>query len=274
MSRVEIVPATQVSQEQIREGVLAGFSDYAVPMQPSEEAFAFMMRQRGLVPDASWVAIAEGRVVAVWLVSVAGQAAYLISSGTAPAFRGRGLARGMAARCIEGLQARGCATFQTEVLAGNAVAAGLYEKLGMRVVRRLDCYTVPQDGVADVELVAWAEVVRDAPGCRDWRPSWQNADAALTRAADDAVCVAVWDDLGLAGYAAGFAPSGAVAQIAVRPDRRRQGLGRRLVRAITASGVCRVLNVDAADVGFAGFMAACGAKLSVQQEERMLLLQE
>ena len=271
---LRIVTATGVGMDDLRHGMIAGFSGYAVPMRPDARAFALMMRQRGMTRDASWVALAEGRVVAVWLVSVAGDRGYLIASGTDPAYRGRGIARQLANASMAGLKARGLRSFQTEVMNGNDAAFGLYRSLGMKVRRALNCYGLPSPVAtsldAKVRSLAWPEIAAGAAGCRDWAPSWQNDDAALSRITDALACRAVTDDRGLAGYAVLVRPSGVLSQIAVRPDLRRTGLGRALIAALPPADPLRVLNVDASDAGFDGFMTALGAQRTPGQRELIL----
>ena len=95
------------------------FSDYALPMDLTLQQFKFMMRQRGLDKGASRVAVVDGKIVAVWLGSIRNTASYLISSGTDPAHRRKGLARKLATDCLSDLKFRGAISFHTEVLTGK-----------------------------------------------------------------------------------------------------------------------------------------------------------
>ena len=270
---IRVRPAAEVSVEALREGMGAGFSDYVMPMSPSAEAFTFMMRQRGLHAGLSQVAIQEGVVQAVWLVSVNGPRGYLIASATRPEMRGRGLARALAGACFDGLRSSGVTRFQTEVMEGNGAAQRLYERLGMLPVRMLDCYTLAKAlsvGRGPVPVQGrWEDIAAVVGNCRDWPLSWQNDDAALARVADDLDVLTVWDGAGLAGYAVMIRPTGVLAQVAIRPDARRRGLARALVAAATArcDKTPRVLNADRADDGFAAFMGRIGASRGVGQYE-------
>lgn len=275
MSEIRIARADGVPLELLRDGMVAAFADYALPMQPSQAAFDFMMRQRGMSAADSLVAFSGDDVIGVWVVSVEGPAGYLISSGTVPEHRGKGVARRMAERSLNDLAARGVATFQTEVLLGNDVARGLYEGLGMEVRRELACLGLPdtvENGgeTHDVTPLLWHEVAPEVAQCRDWAPSWQNDDAAMGRCGDDLCCVALKDAKGLAGYAVLIRPTGVLAQIGVRPDRRGAGLARTMVAALAqqqpGQGL-RVLNAQASDTGFARFMTRLGAEAIVGQHE-------
>ena len=142
MQNAEILPATGWSAEALREAMLDSFSDYAIPMQLSQPDFDAMMRQRGLDLPSSRVALIDGTVAAISLTSVRDGQAYLISSGTRPAYRSRGLAWAMTAGSLAYLREVGARSFQTEVLRNNELALPLYLSLGMTKLRKLDCYRI------------------------------------------------------------------------------------------------------------------------------------
>ena len=267
---VEILPFDAVSEDQVRAGMQAGFSDYALPLRLNPQQFAFMMRQRGLDRAASFVAVADGAVQSVWLTAVDGARGYLIASATAPAFRGQGVARRLAERCLDHLKARQVTTFQTEVLQQNVTALALYRSLGMEPRRGLASFEleVPREAAPDgIATVAWSDIAGEVAALRDWAPSWQNDDAALARVADALRCVAIREGAALAGYAAFIPSTGTLAQIAVRPDRRRRGIGKSLLRALNASSPLRLLNAQEDDAGFAAFLLAAGGRPIIGQWE-------
>lgn len=271
---IEILPASAVSMTELCTAMNAAFSDYAAPMTLSDAGFAKMMQQRGLDREASRIAVDAGVVAAIWLVSVRASRGYLISSGTVPAFRSKGLARRLAKASLAGMKARQLRSFQTEVMTDNSVAMALYHRLNMRVTRELTCYTVPALPVSTssdaIKTLNWSGLRPDAQGIRDWAPSWQNNDLSLDAVAEDVVCVGVHDADGFGGYAVLLPFNGTVAQIAVRPDLRRRGIARDLFSQLQAhqpqQGL-RIVNAAADDVGFAAFMAGMGAKLTVTQHE-------
>lgn len=250
--------------------MVAGFEGYAVPMAPTAEQFAFMMGQRGMVPDASWVAV-EGDVVrAVWLVSIREGRGYLIASGTAAEWRGNGIARRMGEASIADLAARGVGTYWTEVLHGNNAARALYDRLGFTTAREFSWYDLTPSGDGLGEICAWGDVVAEAAACRDWEPSWQNSDASLAAVSDGITVVQLRDARGLVGYAAMVTASGTVAQIAVREDARRRGVARGLLArlgALSPKGALRLANVQSDDAGFAAAAAALGAVPDLGQTE-------
>ena len=244
-------------------------------MEPDAETFSVMMRQRGLARDMSFVALSGDRVVAVWLVSVDGDQSYLMASGTDPAFRGQGIARRLAECAMDRLRENHVRRFQTEVMDGNAPASALYRSLGMEVERNLDCFDLPRlrgtgPGHSGAANVPWAEIKGEVAACRDWSPTWQNNDAAVSRITDQLFCLALRDAKGLAAYAVFFRHTVSIAQIAVRRDRRRAGLGRGLIEQVSSAAegrAVRLVNADARDPGFAAFMTAIGAEPMTGQRE-------
>ncbi len=267
----KIVSAVTLSDEALHAGMVEGFSDYIVPMRPSLAQFRLMMRQRGLDPSISMAALEDGRVTALWLVSLRGNAAYLIASATAPEARGKGLARKLAEASLERVLERGADSFQTEVIDGNTAATRLYESLGMKVHRRLDCYALKAPRLcsdAMVRSVEWSSIVEEMPTLRDWKPSWQNSDDAITAVAETTRCVGCFTEGRLVAAAVLFAESGTVAQVGVHPLHRRQGLCSAMLAHLgEAAPALRLINADARDEGFAAFMVNIGARRTLSQLE-------
>lgn len=272
----EIRSAADAPTDMLRIAMNLSFSDYALPINLTVEAFAFMMRQRGLDRLASRVAILDGEIAAIWLVSVRGAAAYLISSGTVPAYRRRGLSRALAGECLSALKRGGATSFQTEVLIDNTQAYDLYLSLGMKTARVLECYSLPvptgAQGQHEVSEVSWQSVAQTVRSLQDFQPSWQNDTASLNAIADDVRCRAVFDDAGLAGYAAVVPHTGTLAQIAVRQDKRRMGLAGALLGSYRQSARLRVINADNASDAFRAFMTSLGAEPTLGQYELKMSL--
>ncbi|WP_299149562.1 GNAT family N-acetyltransferase [uncultured Tateyamaria sp.] len=240
-----------------------------------------MMQQRGLDRSASRVAQKDGTIAAIWLVSVRGAAAYLISSGTVPEFRSQGLAKLLSEDCIDGLKRVGVRKFQTEVLTENATAASLYHKIGMRQSRELSCYNLKTNGLPaksqtmPIEETHWSKMAPLAAGPRDWNLSWQNSDASLQGIGANTRCFAIQEKQTLFGYIVVIPEVKQIAQIAVRHGYRRQGIATALLKAaadVTSSDVLRMLNVDSSDASLAAFLEAMKAERTMGQFELILKL--
>ncbi|WP_457646392.1 GNAT family N-acetyltransferase [Profundibacter sp.] len=260
--------------------MLDAFSDYSIPLQLGGDAFETMMRQRGLDRSRSRIAVVDGLVVSVWLVSVRGPLAYLISSGTRPDFRSRGISRALAEDCIDGLRKDAVVSFQTEVLRDNETAANLYYSLGMTRQRQFDCYvipprTAPENTPRIFTKAKWQDIAPSVGALRQWVPSWQNADQSLDAIADRLLCLASHDDAGLGAYAVVGDRTGAIHQLAVRQDLRRRGVGTDLIRAIRQQlpdMPLRLTNILHQDVAFRSLLACAGAAQTVRQYELAMQL--
>lgn len=272
---MDIRPVTEIPDLELCHAMNDAFSDYGVPLQLPLSGFQQMMKQRGMVRAHSLAAVDAKGIAAIWLVSVRSDRAYLISSGTRPAYRSRGIARRLANESLTNLRDQGIRTFQTEVMDGNDVAAALYFGLGMSVSRHLDCYELPirktvQNTDAVVVGADWVDIRHDAPALRSWEPSWQNDDESLASITGDIQCARIDDEKGLAAYAAVIPQSATLAQIAVRPDCRRNGLATALIahcQGHLPDRPLRVLNVEADNPAFSGFMQAMAAGKTVGQRE-------
>lgn len=251
------------------------FSDYAIPMRLSRSEFDVMMRQRGLDLPSSRVALVDGAIAAIWLTSVRDGLAYLISSGTRPAFRSRGLARAMAADCLAYLRDIGARSFQTEVLRNNEAALPLYLSLGMTKFRKLDCYRLaapisPSISDLGIRQVDWRDIALQVATLRDWRPSWQNSDQSIAAIADTVLCLATHSGADLEGYVIANPLNGVVLQLAVRNGARRKGLGLALLGALQMQAPgqeIRFINISREDDAFHALMVRAGADVTTGQFE-------
>lgn len=266
--------------ERFSEGVLCdamnqAFSDYSVPMQLSLSGFSSMMRQRGLHRGASFVATMDDQIAAIWLMSVRGRNAYLISSGTKPQFRQRGLARKLAERSLSWLRENSIESLQTEVLVQNTNAHRLYASLGMDVSRPLECYTLARRKAPmpqSVSKASWQDIAQEVAGFSDVEPSWQNNSLSLEAVANDVHCWVTTDTRGLSGYVVLLPETRTVAQIGVRKDCRRQKIASSLLGACGDLEPLRFLNVDGRSDDFKAFLEAAGAQHSVSQFELAMKL--
>lgn len=271
--------ATHITDDRLHAAMNMAFSDYPAPMQLSPAVFDLMMRSRGLDKGHSKVVIVDGEIAAFWLIGCRGKRAYLISSGTLPAFRKRGLSKHIGQSVIEDLPSSGFESLQSEVLEDNPAARALYRRLGFAETRTLDCYVLPrspgQVPSAGIETGDVRMIPSSGEQFWDVDPSWQNDTASLLSVADQAVYLAIHDQSGPAAYAAILRETASLAQLAVRKDRRREGLATRLLQhAQTRFGIdpLRILNVDHGAPGCAAFLRALGGTITLSQKELHLPL--
>ena len=246
----------------------AAFSDYVVPLSPTREQFVELITRRGWIPELSVGEFDREAMVAFTINAAEGERAYDTGTGVAPGHRRRGLARELMARSFEVLRAHGCRTYVLEVIDSNAKAVDLYRSMGFEESRGLQCWTYAAPSSAIPALLHG--VPADAESWWEVQPSWQNSLASVARAS--APHVVAGDEN---GYAVVFPDNGDLAQLAVRPEMRRQGIGKRLLeQAVAVAGKpLRILNVDEGNAGIARFLDRAGATRSVRQIEMIRSLQ-
>ncbi len=275
-----------ISLVDLHDGFCRAFSDYSVAMQPSISEFRLMLAQRGFDPTLSRIALAGRSVVSFWLIgqdpTSGNRSAYVIASGTAPDFRGRGLAEDLHRRLQQSFVRYGIDSVQLEVIASNKPARSLYAKLGYVPARDLYCFEVARTeirpatvGQASIAECPLPDVRRLAQNCCDWHPSWQNDIRSLSRIPGALVCIAAEMDGEPVAYGVLVKPTDTVAQLAVRDDRRRCGIGSAVLHALAAASphdTLKIINADSRDTGFQAFLTYHGARSGITQVEMMLSL--
>lgn len=234
-----------------------------------------MLRQRGFDPALTWIARAEGKIVGFWIMGSNGQnsqaIAYTVATGTIPSHRGHGLAGQIFERMLANHRLRGLESIELEVIKENTSARKAYGKLGFEPERDVTCFTLPASPEKPTVSIPPMplEIIESAgPELWDWPPTWQNSLDALKRIEKDIEIKGIYDGDVLLGYGAVIRPTAKLAQLAVRPDCRRKGLGSRILAALIAgagSGGLQVINAYARDDGFAAFMEKNGGQAGTRQ---------
>lgn len=249
------------------------FSDYLLPMRPTEAELQQMLLRRGFDAQSS-IGAFDGSALVGFTFNCLGEwrgepAGYDSGTGVVPRARRRGIAEEMMRRSCEALRARGAQSYVLEVLEANRGAAELYRRCGFEVSRMLQCFSY--DGVAELSDAVTGETRLPDAAVRwfDAAPSWQNAPASVERAGGAPMTLVVRDgdrDVGLLFL---FPASGDVPMFAVDPAWRRRGIGRTLIRAARARSEkpLRLVNIDEGATGVLAFLDAVGATRTVRQYE-------
>ena len=248
----------------------AAFSDYVVKLSPTREQLLEMFTRRGWVPELSVGAFDGDTMVAFTVNGIDGDRAYDTGTGVVPTHRRHGLARQVMERSFELLRGR---EYVLEVLDNNTRAHALYLDLGFRETRGLQCWSYESPSLPVSESPS--ETPRrlgDSETGRLWwtvQPSWQNSTNSIHRAHSLHLTLGTSD-----AYAILFPDNGDLAQMAVRPEARRRGIGRALLEeaAQIADKPLRIMNVDERDAGIAAFLESVGAKRTVRQLEMVRAL--
>jgi len=248
----------------------AAFSDYVVPLVLTREQLLEMFTRRGWVPELSVAAFDGGAMVAFTVNGIDSDRAYDSGTGVVLTHRRSGLARAMMERSFELLRPR---EYVLEVIDANARAHALYRDLGFRETRGLQCWAFEAQRHIGSQAHRGSPVSLCAsePVSLWWdiQPSWQNSTSSIARARMPHVTLGNED-----AYAVLFPQTGDLAQLAVRPEARRRGLGTALLHeaAAVAGKPLRIQNVDERHAGIVNFLERAGAKRTVRQLEMVRAL--
>lgn len=261
------------------------FSDYVFPFALTETQFRNHINLNGVDLDRTAGCFVGGRLAGFSLNGFGqwdgNETVYDAGTGVIPAERRRGLSEAMFEMMLPRFKAEGIVQCLLEVINTNTGAIRLYEKLGFDTVRRLlmlQCDTEvpprrdPPSGIEirPIERPDWGSLRT----FWDASPSWQNSIDAVTRSLKLKNFLGAFEGETCVGYAVFSKTFGRVAQLAVRRDRRRQGIGSLLLSEIirsTAPGYSpQIINIDRSLTETIGFFVGRGFTKRLEQQEMLL----
>jgi ribosomal protein S18 acetylase RimI-like enzyme len=211
------------------------FKDYELQLSPDE--LEVMISRRGYVPELSFGAFENGRLVSFTLNGIGdfkGQkTAYDTGTGTIEAYRGKGLASQIFQYSVPELKKAGVLQYLLEVLQHNSSAVSVYQKQGFGVSREFNYFVESAENVHldNCQLPAGYRILpidlslkEHMIACQDFAPSWQNSFGSVERRLTDFRMWGVFAEETLAGYCIFEPNSGDITQIAVAPLHRNHGL--------------------------------------------------
>ncbi|MDE6418642.1 MAG: GNAT family N-acetyltransferase [Duncaniella sp.] len=258
------------------------FADYDIRIDP--KSLADMLRRRGMRPELSFAAFDGGRIVSFILNGIGtfdGRlTAYDTGTGTVPDFRGRGLTDRIFAYSLAPLRDAGVGVYLLEVLTHNIPAVKIYERQGFGIAREFDCFGGDVDSViatagqkANLDITinrVSPEEISSHAGWMEFAPSWQNSFESIHRNPDAFVCLMAFEGGEPVGFGVSETAYGDITQLAVAHDRRRRGIGSRLLAELTRmSHLPRIkaLNIPVEATSAAGFLLASTLTPTCRQYE-------
>ncbi len=223
-----------------------GFAGYFVPVQLNLSSFAQMVAHDSLDLALSRVALLDGQGVGVTLIARRGWTSRLAAMAVVPDARGQGVGGALMEALIAEARSRGDRAMVLEVIAGNEPALRLYQKCGFVAVRELWGFVaenVTVEGEAalqeiDIRLIADLVGVWGLPDL-----PWQVSAETLAQAGPPSRGFQLDD-----AYAVISNPEReqiALRCVLVKPESRRQGQAKRLLRALMAQYPGRIWRVPA-----------------------------
>ncbi len=268
-------------------GFEKAFLDYEIHFE--KEEVRSMLKRRGYHPELSFAAFDADEIVAFTFNGIGSfnglLTAYDTGTGTAQAYRGKGIAKEIFQYSIPYLREAGVRQYLLEVLQNNTKAISVYQKLGFKTTREFDCFRQKKNGIncfmederiLPVKIVpVQVESLTHAFTFFDFSPSWQNSMDSIKRAGFDLVCLGAFVADELVGYCVFDPLTGDLSQIAVSQSFRRRRIASRLFQDMltrTQSDSIKVLNVIASCHPMTAFLNKCNLKMTGKQFEMILPL--
>ena len=257
---VELRSARSLTRAERAELFTSAYEGYVIPFRVDEPNLAFIEETFDVDVDASRIALRDSELVGLGNLGRRGEDAWIGGVGVVPAARRSGVGEALMRALHEEARSRGVRRVWLEVIVENASALALYEKLGYRVVRDVEVWSLPQaeDGESAAREVPAAEARARIRELRSGREPWQRADETVAKYGDARGLVT--DD-----GAAMFRGEGPVQLLQIG------GSAEPLLTALRRLGPVSVLNL-AADDPAAGAFSSVGAAVVIRQHEMLLEL--
>jgi ribosomal protein S18 acetylase RimI-like enzyme len=227
---MDLTPASELPLPALSTLFARCFEGYFVPIPDAPLLFEARVRGEHISLVDSRVARVDGEAVGLVLMARRGRVSRVAGMGIIPAWRNRKLGGDMLRPVLEEARTRGDTRMLLEVIEQNAAAVKLYERLGFQRMRRLVGFvgtpTPEPAALQEVEPLecAW-RMTEDVP--------WQLAPATLAGLALPARAFRLGTAVAVVGDVT--APNLVVRALAVEPEARGRGAGRRLLRALAAA---------------------------------------
>jgi ribosomal protein S18 acetylase RimI-like enzyme len=240
----------------------AAYEGYLVPFHVDEAMLASMQETFDLDLEASRIALRGGATVGFGNLGVRGEDAWIGGVGVVPAARRSGVGEALMHALHEQARERGVRRVWLEVIVENTGAFALYEKLGYRLVRDVEVWSLPLavSERSEAEEASAEDAHARIRALRSGREPWQRADETLAHY-DDA------RGLVTPAGAAVFRRSGDNVQLV-----QIAGEAEPLLRALRILGPVAVLNLPEDDPAASAFHEL-GASVRVRQHEMLLALE-
>lgn len=260
------------------------FSDYFVRFNMSPEQFGRKLIRDGTDLRYTGAAFEDGRMLGFVMHGLddwnGALTAYNGGTGVIPAARGRGITKAIYTHILPLIKAAGGRQALLEVLIPNEKAINVYQDLGYTMNRHFDCIRVHAEhirkGKSVKDLSISAVPLPDWPLYQsfwDILPSWPCSIGALQRSQDAKMFVEAKLDGQTVGYGIIFKQTGSIAQIAVKPEYRKQGIGRAILNRLAQSSEApslSIINIDSRSAETLNFLYNSGFENSLAQYEMIL----
>jgi GNAT superfamily N-acetyltransferase len=237
----------------------AVYEGYLLPFHIDEQQLAAMDHAFDIDLDSSRVAFRDGEPVGLGNLGVRGEDAWIGGIGVVTGARRSGVGEALMHALHEQARERGIRRIWLEVIVDNTGAFALYEKLGYRMVRDVEVWSLPLSVSerSEAEDATAEEARARIKELHAGREPWQRADGTLAHYADARGLVSA------EGAAVYRQPGENVQLVQIAGDAEP------LLRALRTLGPVGLLNLPEDDPA-APALQSLGAAVVVRQHEMLL----
>lgn len=269
--------------EAISECFNHAFSDYQIPLSMSKDQLLDKFQHEGGRLDLSVGVFEKNQMVGFILHFVEpffkGYKVYNGGTGVIPSHRGQQLTLRMYEYLFPKLKEFGAATITLEVIETNFKAIAVYEMLGFKNIRTVNCYKgkikVPE--APSISPGLQIKAINELPwelfhSFWDHAPTWQNGTMVMRLREAQLNCTALFEDAKALGYVIYNPKMKRIHQLAVDHRYRNRGVASTLLAALSIPDIeeLSVLNIDSSNKGLCRLMEKFGLNKTVSQYEMVL----
>ena len=240
---MEIKPLENIEFKTLYLAFSEAFKDYDIQLTKNE--LFTMLQRRGFVPELSFGAFDNGKLVAFTFNGIGFyngiKTAYDTGTGTIDVYRGKGLATRIFEFSTLFLSKNGVRNYLLEVLQHNKKAVNVYKNLGFKVSREFNYFfqdikkiMLPQSKLSlnyRINLIDSFDF-KEMESFMDFNPSWQNSFDSIGRNSEGFKILGAFKENELIGFCILEPKTGDITQIAVDKPHRRKGIASQLVKEI------------------------------------------
>ncbi|POY35663.1 hypothetical protein C3K47_14825 [Solitalea longa] len=257
------------------------FSDYLVKLQLTMQQLVDKMESEGIDLNLSVGAFEEDKMIGfilhspgVWLNKLT---VYNGGTGVIPTHRGKGITQKMYQYIIPILKEKGINQHLLEYVEGNTFAKRIYEQVGFKPNRELDCLK----GKAEIKALTNNNLLFKVIAQPDWQcfsskfsiqPSWQNSIDSIKRAGPKRKTIGLFHADELIGITSFNPDNGRIALFFINEEERNKGYGTLLLAYLQNNfdGELSVFNLDKSDKVVYTFFTKRGLKSVAAQVEMLM----
>jgi|GEM_PF-1605575 len=253
-----------------------GFSDYAIPINATEEYLTNRWTGSRVDLAMSGGVMVFGKLVSIVIISIDEKdgrlTAYNAGTCTHPMYRRMGMVRQLFDFLLPKWRAKGVKVVELEVLQGNDAAIGAYRKIGFEVVRNLNCYELnlaTLRTIANIEIQTVDEIDM-LSNMSDWKmnPSWDYTNAFYQKRKKGLHSKIAILEGQRAGELIYSDTNNRLFYLFVYPDFRRKGIAQTLLASLKEEiDTIKIINIDSKSDGLISFVQNMGGQTLINQHE-------